>query len=179
VAFLSPYSFASLESILAAASNEGPALILVLDGIQDPQNLGALIRTAHVLGVHGVVVPRDRAASLTAAVDKASAGALEHTKVARVTNLTRTLEVFREEGIWVVGLTMEGSQPLYDLDLCQPTALVIGGEAGGIRPLVKRTCDLLAAIAQKGRLDSLSAAASGAMALYEAMRQRATAAGRR
>ena len=179
LAFLSPYSFVGVETILTAAMTESPALILVLDGIQDPQNLGALIRTAHGCGVHGVVVPKDRAASLTGAVDKASAGALERTNVARVTNLRRTLELLKKEGIWVIGLTMEGEQHLYDLDLCQPTAMVIGGEASGIRPLVKKTCDVLAAIPQRGQLDSLNAAAAGAMALYEAVRQRLTAAHRK
>jgi 23S rRNA (guanosine2251-2'-O)-methyltransferase len=174
VAFLSPYDYVDLEIILKAALGEGTALIVVLDGIEDPQNLGALIRTAHVCGAHGVVVPKDRAAHLTAAVAKASAGALEHTKVARVTNLRRTLELFKDQGVWVVGLTMEGDQPIYELDLCQPTALVIGGEAKGIRPLIKQTCDLLAYIPQQGRLNSLNAAAAGAMALYETVRQRLT-----
>ena len=176
VALLSPYSYAHVESILAAALDEGPALILVLDGIQDPQNLGGLIRTAYVCGAQGVVIPKDRAAPLTAAVDKVSAGALEHARVARVTNLKRTLEFFKRKNIWVVGLTMEGDRPIYELDLRQPIALVIGGEAKGIRPSVKRTCDLLAAIPPKGRLDSLNAATAGAMALYEAMRQRLIAA---
>jgi 23S rRNA (guanosine2251-2'-O)-methyltransferase len=176
VAFLSPYDYVELEVILAAALSEGAALVVVLDGIEDPQNLGALIRTAYVCGAHGVVVPKDRAAQLTAAVAKASAGALEHSKVARVTNLRRTLEILKEQGIWVVGLTMEGDQPIYELDLCQPTAWVIGGEAKGIRPLIKQTCDVQASIPQQGRLDSLNAAAAGAMALYETMRQRLTAA---
>jgi 23S rRNA (guanosine2251-2'-O)-methyltransferase len=179
VAFVSPYSFASLDSILEAAREEGPALILVLDNLQDPQNLGGLIRTAHLCGAHGVVVPKDRAAPLTAAVDKASSGALEHTKVARVTNLKRALELFKQEGIWVVGLSMEGDRPIYEFDLCEPTALVVGGEASGIRPLIKRTCDSLAVIPQRGRLNSLNAAAAGAMAMYEAMRQRLTAARRK
>ena len=176
VALLSPSSFVDLDDILEAAQRDDPALILVLDGIQDPQNLGGLIRSAYVCGAHGVVVPKDRAASLTAAVAKASAGALEHMDVARVTNLKRTLELFKKQGIWVVGLTMEADRFLYELDLCQPTALVIGGEAKGIRPLVRRTCDLLAAIPQRGRLDSFNAAAAGAMALYETMRQRLTVA---
>jgi 23S rRNA (guanosine2251-2'-O)-methyltransferase len=176
VALLSPSSFAELDAILEAAQRHEPALILVLDGIQDPQNLGALIRSAYVCGAHGVVVPKDRAASLTPAVAKASAGALEHMDVARVTNLNRTLELFKTQGIWVVGLTMEADRFVYELDLCQPTALVIGGEAKGIRPLVRRTCDLLAAIPQQGRLDSFNASAAGAMALYETMRQRLTVA---
>ncbi|UCG14211.1 MAG: 23S rRNA (guanosine(2251)-2'-O)-methyltransferase RlmB [Deltaproteobacteria bacterium] len=175
LAVLSPYSFASVENILEAALGEKPALILALDGVQDPQNLGALIRTAHLCGVHGVILPKDRAAPLTAAVDKASAGALEHTPVSRVTNLKRTLERLKKEGIWVVGLTPEGDRLIYELDLCQPTALVIGGEASGIRPLIKKSCDLLAAIPQHGHLDSLNAAVAGTMALYEAMRQRLTA----
>lgn len=176
IAFLSPYDYVEVENILEISLDRGPALVLVLDGIEDPQNLGSLIRTAYVCGAHGVVVPKDRAALLTAAVAKASAGALEHSKVARVTNLRRTLELLKEKGIWVVGLTMEGDQPLYELDLCQPIALVIGGEAKGIRPLIKQTCDFQASIPQLGRLDSLNAAAAGAMALYETMRQRLTAA---
>ena len=176
IAFLSPYDYVELETILEASLYEGPALVVVLDGIEDPQNLGSLIRTAYVCGAHGVLLPKDRAAPLTAAVAKASAGALEHCKVARVTNLRRTLELLKEKGIWVVGLTMEGDQPIYKLDLCQPIALVIGGEAKGIRPLIKRTCDLHASIPQQGKLDSLNAAAAGAMALYETMRQRLTAA---
>ena len=179
VAFVSPYSYTDVESILTVALDEGPALILVLDGIQDPQNLGGLIRTAYICGAHGVVIPKDRAAPLTAAVDKASAGALEHASVARVTNLKRTLELFKRENVWVTGLTMEGERPIYELDLCRPTALVIGGEAKGIRPSVKRTCDLLAGIPQKGQLNSLNAATAGAMALYETMRQRLMAAPQR
>ena len=123
-----------------------------------------------------MVVPKDRAAPLTAAVDKASAGALEHASVARVTNLKRTLELVKKKNIWVVGLTMEAERPIYELDLCQPTALVIGGEAKGIRPSVLRACDLLAGIPQKGRLDSLNAATAGTIALYETMRQRLMAA---
>ena len=176
VAILSPYDYAEVETIMETSLAEGPALILVLDGIEDPQNLGGLIRTAYICGAHGVVVPKDRAAPLTAAVAKASAGALEHSKVARVTNLRRTLDLMKEKGIWVVALTMEGDLPVYELDLCRPTALVIGGEAKGIRPLIKQTCDFQASIPQQGRLDSLNAAAAGAMALYETMRQRLTAA---
>jgi 23S rRNA (guanosine2251-2'-O)-methyltransferase len=176
IAFLSPYGYVEIETIVEASLARAPALIVVLDGIEDPQNLGALIRTAYVCGVHGVVMPKDRAAPLTGAVAKASAGALEHCQVARVTNLRRTLDLLKEKGIWVVGLTLEGDRPIYELDLCQPTALVIGGEAKGIRPLIRQTCDLRASIPQHGRLDSLNAAAAGAMALYETMRQRLTAA---
>ena len=136
VAFLSAYPYTDVETILAIALKGAPALVLVLDGIQDPQNLGDLIRTSYVCGAHGVVIPKDRAAPLTAAVHKGSAGALEHSKVARITNLKRTLEVFMKENLWVVGLTMEAEQPIYELDLCQPIALVVGGEAKGIRPAV-------------------------------------------
>jgi len=178
VAFLTPYAFVDVDAILTAARADAPALILALDGIQDPQNLGSLIRSAYVCGAHGVVIPKDRAARPTAAVDKASAGALEHTKVAQVTNLTRTLALFKEQGIWVVGLTMEAKRPIFDVDLRLPTALVVGGEASGIRALVKRACDWLAAIPQNGRLNSLNAATAGAVALYEALRQRSKAAPR-
>jgi 23S rRNA (guanosine2251-2'-O)-methyltransferase len=179
VAFLTPYAFVDLDAVLTAARAHDPALILVLDGIQDPQNLGSLIRSAYVCGTHGVVIPKDRATRPTAAVNKASAGALEHTRVAQVTNLTRTLELFKEQGIWVVGLTMEVERPIFDVDLRLPTALVVGGEASGIRALVKRSCDWLAAIPQRGRLNSLNAAAAGAVALYEALRQRLTPAPRK
>jgi len=179
LAFLTPYAFVHLDAILTAARGDEPALIVVLDGIQDPQNLGSLIRTAYVCGAHGVVIPKDRAARPTAAVDKVSAGALEHTRVAQVTNLTRTLEHFKEQGIWVVGLTMKAERPIFEVDLRLPTALVVGGEASGIRSLVKRSCDWLAAIPQRGRLNSLNAATAGAVALYEALRQRLTAAPRK
>jgi 23S rRNA (guanosine2251-2'-O)-methyltransferase len=126
-----------------------------------------------------VVIPKHRAARPTAAVDKVSAGALEHTRVAQVTNLTRTLEHFKEQGIWVVGLTMKAERLIFEVDLRLPTALVVGGEASGIRSLVKRSCDWLAAIPQRGRLNSLNAATAGAVALYEALRQRLTAAPRK
>jgi 23S rRNA (guanosine2251-2'-O)-methyltransferase len=172
LAFVSPYAYADLQAIVQAALNEKPGLIVALDGIDDPQNLGSLIRTAYMCGAHGVIVPKDRAAPLTAAVAKASAGALEHTRVARVTNLVRTLERLQQKSIWVVGLSMEADHLIYELDLCQPTALVVGGEAKGIRPRVKQTCDFLAGIPQQGRLNSLNAAAAAAMALYETMRQR-------
>lgn len=179
VAFLASHPYASLETILESVPETEPALVLALDSIQDPQNLGALIRAAHICGVHGVVTTKDRAAPLSSAVARASAGALEHVLVARVTNLKRSLEACKSNGIWVVGLDVEGDRPLFEIDFCLPTAVVIGGESGGIRPLVKRTCDQLAAIPQRGRVQSLNAAAAGAMALYEAMRQRFMAATRK
>jgi len=179
LAFLAPYTYATLEDILTAARQQDPAFILLLDGIQDPQNLGALIRSAHLCGVHGVIIPKHRAGGLTAGVHKASAGALEHVPVARVTNLAATIGVLKQQAIWVVGLAMEGEQLLFEVDFTQPTALVIGSEAAGIRPLVKRSCDLLAAIPQLGELNSFSASAAGAMAMYEVMRQRFKFSGQR
>jgi 23S rRNA (guanosine2251-2'-O)-methyltransferase len=170
IAVVSEKPVLSLESLLDGA--QAPALVVVLDGVEDPRNLGAILRTAEAAGAAGVVLPERHSAGLSETVARASAGALEHTRVAQVTNLTRTLELFKEQGIWVVGLTMEAERPIFEVDLRLPTALVVGGEASGIRALVKRSCDWLAAIPQRGRLDSLNAATAGAVALYEALRQR-------
>jgi 23S rRNA (guanosine2251-2'-O)-methyltransferase len=145
---------------------------VLLDGVEDPQNLGAVIRSAHALGADGVVVPRDRAAAVTPAVAKASAGAVEHCPVVRVTNLARTVEELKEGGIWTVAAVPDGGRELQEIDLTGPTALVIGGEGQGIRPLVRRTCDHEARIPMVGRVGSLNASASAAIALYEAARQR-------
>ena len=149
-----------------------PALLLVLDGVTDPQNLGALVRSAHALGAHGVVLPKDRAAGVTPAAFKAAAGALEHCPVARVTNLSRALERMKEQGIWTVALAAEADQELSALDLTVPTALVLGSEGAGVRPLVRKTCDHLARIPMAGQVGSLNVAAAGAVALYEIARQR-------
>ena len=168
---LAEFRYAELEDLLARATR--PALLLVLDGVTDPQNLGALIRSAHAFGVHGVVVPKDRAAGVTPAAFKAAAGALEHCPVARVTNLARALEQVKEQGIWTVALAAEGDKELGEVDLTVPTALVLGSEGSGVRPLVRKTCDHLARIPIAGQVGSLNVAAAGAVALYEVARQRA------
>jgi 23S rRNA (guanosine2251-2'-O)-methyltransferase len=174
VAVTGEYPYASVEEILAKAkSGDRPPLLLVLDGVQDPQNLGALVRTAHVVGVHGVIIPRDRAVAVTPTVVKASAGATEYTKIALVTNVARTLEELKAAGIWVAGAVAVGGDAPWKTDLSGPLALVLGAEAKGIRPLVLRGCDLLIKIPMVGMVASLNVGAAGAMLLYEACRQRA------
>lgn len=173
VAVVADYAYREVDDLLAAARDRGePPLIVLLDGVEDPQNLGAIIRSAHALGAHGVVVPRDRAAAVTPAAAKASAGAVEHCPVARVTNLARTLEELKEAGLWSVAAVPDGEKDICDVDLTGPTALVVGGEGQGIRPLVQRTCDHTARIPMAGRVGSLNASASAGIALYEAARQR-------
>ena len=173
VAVVSDSRYREVDELLEAARASGrPALLVLLDGVEDPQNLGAVIRSAHALGAHGVVVPRDRAAAVTPAAAKASAGAVEHCPVARVTNLARTVEELKEAGIWTVAAVPDGARELREVDLTAPTALVVGGEGQGIRPLVRKSCDHVARSPRAGRVASLNASASAAIALYEAVRQR-------
>jgi len=166
---LAEFRYAELLDVL---EREGPAFLLVLDGVTDPQNLGALVRSAHALGAQGVVVPKDRAAGVTPAAFKAAAGALEHCPLARVTNLVRSLEQMKERGVWTVALSGDADRDLGSLDLRAPTALVLGSEGAGVRPLVRKTCDHVARIPMAGRIGSLNVAAAGAIALYEVARQR-------
>jgi 23S rRNA (guanosine2251-2'-O)-methyltransferase len=174
VAVVSDYRYREVEDLLAAARAAGePPLLVVLDGVEDPQNLGAVVRSAHALGAHGVVVPRDRAAGVTPAAAKASAGAVEHCAVARVANLARAIEELKEQGVWSVAAVPNAERELRQVDLAGPTALVVGGEGRGIRPLVRRTCDHAARIPMVGRVGSLNASVAAAIALYEAARQRA------
>lgn len=173
VAVVADFRYASVEEIVAAGATGGaPALVVVLDGVEDPQNLGAVVRSAYALGAHGVIVPKDRAAGVTPAVAKASAGAVERCPIARVTNLAKTIETLKGKGIWSVGLAADGDRPLRDVDLTGPVALVLGSESEGIRPLVRRTCDFVVRIPMKGEIDSLSVSAAAAACLYEAARQR-------
>jgi 23S rRNA (guanosine2251-2'-O)-methyltransferase len=179
VAVVTDYQYRELEDLLEAARAAGePPLVVVLDGIEDPQNLGAIIRSAHALGAHGVVIPKDRAAGITAAAAKASAGAVEHCPVARVTNLAQAIEALKQAGVWTIATDMDAPEDLSQVDLRVATALVIGSEGSGVRPLVRRTCDRVARIVMKGKVGSLNASASAAIALYEASRQRAAGAGR-
>jgi 23S rRNA (guanosine2251-2'-O)-methyltransferase len=173
VAVVADFRYAEVGELLAAAAASGrPPLLVVLDGVEDPHNLGAIIRSAHALGAHGVVIPKDRAVGVTPAAAKASAGAVERCPVARVTNVAKTLEALKEAGVWSVALSADGDRPIGELDLRGPTALVLGSEGEGLRPLVRKTCDLSANIPMTGDLDSLSVSASAAVALYEAARQR-------
>jgi 23S rRNA (guanosine2251-2'-O)-methyltransferase len=173
VAVVADFRYADPEELLARAADSGrPPLLVVLDGVEDPHNLGAVIRSAHALGAHGVIIPKDRAVGVTPAVAKASAGAVERCPVARVTNVAQAIEGLKEAGVWSVALAADGDRPLRDTDLKGPIALVLGSEGEGLRPLVRRTCDLAACIPMTGDLDSLSVSASAAVALYEAARQR-------
>jgi 23S rRNA (guanosine2251-2'-O)-methyltransferase len=171
---VSAYPLASLEDILAAG--RAAAFILVLDQIVDPQNLGAIVRTAQCLGIHGVVMPKDRSAPPTAAASKASAGALEHMQVAYVTNLVDALGRLKKHGLWIAGAERHGRQPVFDADLTGPLAMVIGGEEKGIRPLVRKQCDFTIVVPQVGPLGSLNASAAAAVIMYEAFRQRTSSA---
>jgi 23S rRNA (guanosine2251-2'-O)-methyltransferase len=172
VAIVGEYPYVATGELLA----EPKPLVLVLDSVTDPQNLGALVRSAHLFGAAGVVVPKDRAAQVTAAVVRASAGATEHTRIASVVNLVRTLEELKERGLWIVGAspTHEHARPPWEMDLRGPVALVVGAEGAGLRRLVARVCDLHVTIPMAGRVGSLSAASAGAVLLYEAHRQRLT-----
>jgi 23S rRNA (guanosine2251-2'-O)-methyltransferase len=170
---LADFAYSELPDLIEAAkAASAPPFLLVLDGVTDPQNLGALVRSAHALGAHGVVLPKDRAAGITPAVSKAAAGALEHCPVARVTNLSRAIEQLKEAGVWTVALAADGEKELREIDLTVPTALVMGSEGSGVRPLVRKTCDHVARIGMAGKVGSLNVAAAGAISLYEVARQR-------
>jgi 23S rRNA (guanosine2251-2'-O)-methyltransferase len=173
MAVTAPRQYAEVDDILARAEAQGePALVLVLDAIQDVQNLGSLIRTAEVVGAHGVVIPEHRAAGLTPAVDKTSAGAVEFLPVARVTNVTRTLEDLKRRGLWCIGLDGEAETQFDKANLTGPIALVVGNEGKGISRLVREHCDLLVRLPMRGHVASLNAAVAGSIALYEIWRQR-------
>ncbi|MGN0271774.1 MAG: 23S rRNA (guanosine(2251)-2'-O)-methyltransferase RlmB, partial [Lachnospiraceae bacterium] len=160
------------EDILAKAEEKGePPFILLLDGIEDPHNLGAIIRTANLAGAHGVIIPKRRAVGLTATVAKTSAGALNYTPVAKVTNLTQTMKELKEKGMWFVGADM-GGETMYQLDLTGPIGVVIGSEGDGMSKLVKENCDFIASIPMKGDIDSLNASVAAGILAYEIVRQR-------
>ena len=155
---------------LAASRNEAPFLFL-LDNIEDPHNLGAIIRTANLAGAHGVIIPKNRAVGLTATVARTSAGALNYTPVARVTNLVQTIKALKEKGMWFVCADMDGER-MYDLNLTGSIGLVIGNEGEGVGRLVKEACDFTAAIPMKGEIDSLNASVAAGVLAYEIVRQR-------
>ena len=170
---VSPYPLTALTDILQTAQARNKKFfLLMLDNIVDPQNLGALIRTALCVGVDGVILPKDNCATPTPAVSRASAGALEHIQLCRVTNLVQTIKFCKNRGLWIVGLLKDAAQSIYDEDLTGSIAMVLGGEQKGIRPLVRKNCDSLLTIPQQGPVDSLNASAAGAVGMYEAWRQR-------
>ena len=173
IALAAVREYVSVESILRAAEEKGEKPLLILcDEISDPHNLGAILRTAECAGAHGVIIPKRRSAGLTAIVGKTSAGAVSYMPVARVANLTATIEELKKEGVWVFGTAAEGTTTLYDADLKGPTAIVIGSEGDGISRLVAEKCDFLVSIPMKGKISSLNASAAAAILMYEAVRQR-------
>ena len=165
--------YCSIDEILAEAESRGEAPLLVLcDDLSDPHNLGAIMRSAECAGAHGIIIPKRRSVGLTATVAKASAGAVEYMKVARVANLNSAIAELKEKGVWVFGTAAEGSVPMYRADLRGPAAIVIGNEGDGISPLVRKNCDMLLSIPMRGKISSLNASAAASILLYEALRQR-------
>ncbi len=172
IAYAAAYAYAEVEDILQKARDQGEApFIFLLDNIEDPHNLGAIIRTANLAGAHGVIIPKNRAVGLTATVAKASAGAINYTPVAKVTNLGQTIEELKKEGLWFVCADMDGTC-MYDLDLKGAIGLVIGSEGNGVGRLVKEKCDFTASIPMKGDIDSLNASVAAGVLAYEIVRQR-------
>ncbi|MFA5771652.1 MAG: 23S rRNA (guanosine(2251)-2'-O)-methyltransferase RlmB [Thermoplasmata archaeon] len=172
IAFSKMYTYSTVDEILnsARSKNEEP-FILILDGIEDPQNFGAILRSAEASGVHGVIIPDREAVGVTPGVIKASAGAVEYVKIAQVTNLTKTVEILKKQEIWICGATMEADKEYYNSNLTGPIAIIIGSEGYGIRRLLKERCDFLVKIPMKGRMSSLNASVTAAILLYEKVRQ--------
>ena len=172
IAYIAAYEYASVEDILKKAEEKGESpFVVILDDIEDPHNLGAIIRTANLAGAHGVIIPKHRAAGLTATAVKASAGAINHTPVAKVTNIAKTIEELKDKGLWFVCADMGGTT-MYDLDLKGAIGLVIGNEGKGVSRLVKEKCDFVASIPMFGDIDSLNASVATGVLAYEIVRQR-------
>ena len=173
IALAAAHDYFTIDDILEEAASRGEnALIVICDELSDPHNLGAIMRSAECAGAHGVIIPKRRSVGLTATVAKASAGAVEYMKVARVTNINNAINELKEKGVWVFGTAAEGSVPMYKADLTGPAAIVIGNEGDGMSPLVRKNCDMLVHIPMKGRISSLNASAAASILLYEAVRQR-------
>lgn len=172
IAIAAAYAYAEVDDILEVAREKGePPFIILLDGIEDPHNLGAIIRTANIAGAHGVIIPKNRAVGLTATVNRASAGALSYTKVAKVTNISKTIEDLKKEGLWFVCADMSG-EVMYKQNLTGPIGLVIGNEGEGVSRLVKEKCDFITSIPMKGEIESLNASVAAGILAYEIVRQR-------
>jgi len=172
IAVSAAYDYSEMEDIFANAEKKGEApFVIILDGIEDPHNLGAIVRTANLVGAHGVIIPKNRAVGLTATVARTSAGALNYTPVVKVTNLSKTIEELKEKGLWFVCADMEG-EVMYDLNLTGPIGLVIGNEGEGVSRLVKEKCDFVARIPMKGDIDSLNASVAMGVLSFEIARQR-------
>lgn len=172
IAQAAAYEYSTVDEILARAEEKGePPFLILLDNVEDPHNLGAIIRTANLVGAHGVIIPKRRAVGLTSTVAKTSAGAINYTPVAKVTNIVRMIEELKEKGIWFVCADM-GGEIMYDLDLTGPMGLVIGNEGEGVSRLVREACDFTASIPMKGDIDSLNASVAAGVLAYEIVRQR-------
>lgn len=172
IAYSAAYEYAGVSDILEKAAEKGePPFIFLLDGIEDPHNLGAILRTANLAGAHGVIIRQDRAVGLTATVAKASAGAVNYTPVAKVTNISKTIEQLKKAGLWFVCADMDG-EVMYRLNLKGPIGLVIGNEGKGVSDLVRKNCDMIASIPMKGDIDSLNASVAAGVLAYEIVRQR-------
>ena len=179
VARVAEAAYVPLGELLRIPGERGePAFFLALDQVQDPRNLGAVLRTADATGVHGVVLPKHHSVGLTAAVAKSAMGGVEHVPVAREANLVQVLEVLKEESVWVMGAALRGGDPPWEVDLSGPLCLVLGGEGEGLRPLVARTCDRLLSLPMRGSLSSLNVSAAAAAICYEVVRQRLYRGGR-
>ena len=173
IALVAAHVYYSIDDILEEAASRGEApLIVICDELSDPHNLGAILRSAECAGAHGVIIPKRRSVGLTATVAKASAGAIEYTKVARVTNINNAIAELKEKGVWVFGTAAEGSIPMYQANLTVPAAIVIGNEGDGMSQLVRKNCDVMLNIPMKGHISSLNASAAASILLYEALRQR-------
>jgi len=173
VGIISPYAYQSLESLLGNwRRTKEKALFLILDGVEDPRNFGAMVRSTHIAGVHGVIVAKHRSAPINEAAFKASAGAFAHTPVCRVTNIASTVEALKKEGVWIVGTEARAKQSLFSFDFNLNVAIVIGGEGKGMHQLVKKHCDFLLSIPTRGKINSLNASIAAAVVLYEIIRQR-------
>ncbi len=173
IALAAAREYFSLEDLLQTAQERGEAPLLVIcDELSDPHNLGAILRSAECAGAHGVIIPKRRSVGLTATVAKASAGAVEYMKVARVTNINTAIQELKEKGVWIFGTAAEGSIPMYQADLTVPAAIVIGSEGEGMSRLVQKNCDVTVHIPMKGQITSLNASAAASILLYEAVRQR-------
>ena len=178
IAQVAAYDYSTVDEILARAEEKGEApFLIILDNVEDPHNLGAIIRTANLAGAHGVIIPKRRAVGLTSTVAKTSAGAINYTPVAKVTNIVRTIEELKEKGIWFVCADM-GGETMYDIDLTGPMGLVIGNEGEGVSRLVREACDFTASIPMKGDIDSLNASVAAGVLAYEIVRQRLAKSGK-
>ena len=173
IAIVPPFSYCEIEDILEEASRRNEdAFVIILDGIEDPHNLGSIIRTAETAGVHGIIIPKRRAASVNSTVNKASAGAVEHMKIARVNNISESIQKLKDAGLWICGTDVRTENYYYNQELTGPLGIVIGNEGSGMSEKVRKNCDFLVKIPMKGKITSLNASVSGGIVIYEAVKQR-------